>query len=330
MMRKYALLTGAAALALAASRATADFAITAIRTDLGAANAITTAGNGTVPGNLSLTRFYARNLGAAGVVNQGTKLSSVSITMTDLGAGNLIVGGYNRASGTPQAGDAADLFGQHEISVVSGSYVYKETLTTTTSAPKYVSFFNILGDASVAADSNPSQILSPGGFTPANAYSNYQYAIKSFSADYSGTNAGVDATTANGGLGALFAVAVSPILDSINISGQLGGDSPQLTSFNFTSTIFPGDANLSGKVTFADAQILKANFNAASAVSWSKGDFNGDGLINSADAALLARNYNLGTGSLTPALASAAAVPEPSGISCLAAAGIVMMRRRRR
>src|SRR5579871_4768941 len=208
-MRKRAMIAGAAALALAASRATADFAITAVRTDLGAVNSITNNGNGVVPGYYGMTEFFARNLGAAGNVNQGSKLASVSITMSDLGSGSLVVGGYAGSGTLPQDSATADLFGQHEISAVNGSYVFKETLTATTGAPKYVSFFNLLGDPSTAGQNNPNQTLfNPGGFTPANAYSNYGYGIKSFSTDYSGTANGVNATTANGGLGALFAVAV--------------------------------------------------------------------------------------------------------------------------
>ena len=67
--------------------ARADFTVTAVRTDLGAVNSITSGGNGAIPGAFGMIRFYAENLGASATVeNQGTHLNSVNITMTDMGA----------------------------------------------------------------------------------------------------------------------------------------------------------------------------------------------------------------------------------------------------
>ena len=68
-----------------------------------------------------------------------------------------------------------------------------------------MSFVNMLGDPSVSGDNNPNQVFNIIGPTPANTYSNYGYGIKSFSVVYGSTNGvGVNATTANGGIGSRF------------------------------------------------------------------------------------------------------------------------------
>jgi hypothetical protein len=316
MQSKFIRAAAVAAVLLVCPQLRADFSITAVHTDLGAPNAITTGGNGTIAPAYQMIRFYAENLGAsAAVENQGTHLNSVNITMTDMGAGSLVIGGYNEPSGFPAAGDAADLFGQHEVSVVGGAYQYKQTLTTTTNAPKYVSFVNMLGDASVSSDNNPNQIFNVVGPTPANTYSNYGYGIKSFSVVYGSTNGvGVNATTANGGLGALFAVAVVPFADSVNVQGQFGGDpigpAPVPTNFNFTTSVVPGDANLNGTVDINDYNTVVRNFGTGT--TWTQGDFSGGAAVSINDYNTVVRNFGHSSQSALPDFATAAAVPEPA------------------
>ena len=55
-------------------------------------------------------------------------------------------------------------------------------------------------------------------------------------------------------------------------------------------TTGPGDANLDGRVTFADFQILQANFNGSG--GWEAGDFNLDGQITFGDFEILQPNFN--------------------------------------
>jgi hypothetical protein len=87
-----------------------------------------------------------------------------------------------------------------------------------------------------------------------------------------------------------------------------------------------GDANLSGKVDFADFLILQNHF-GLSAQGWANGNFNGniDDKVNFADFLILQNNFGLsgGTGQLT-------AVPEPSTLvlSGLAIIGMFAIRRR--
>lgn len=326
--KKSALLTAVAAavLALAGSRARADFAISAVRVDLDAVNPTTTNGNGPITGNFGLVEFFAENLGASGVVNQGSRLTTVTVTMSDSGSGNLVVGGYT-GSGTPSASAAADLFGANEIAVSGGGYIFKELNTSTTGAPKYVSAVNMLGDPTVSGDNNPQQAFNSFQFTPANAFSNYGYAMKSFTATYGSQTGGVNATTANGGKGALFAVAVVPVADSVNVQGQLGGDLQNVnpTNFNYTSTVIPGDLNFDHSVNFSDLGVLGQHYQTAGQ-SWSTGDLNGDGSVNFNDLGILGQNY----GRTSPsAVGAAVPAPEP-GILGLVGIGLIPMLRRRR
>jgi len=89
----------------------------------------------------------------------------------------------------------------------------------------------------------------------------------------------------------------------------------------------PGDANLDGKVDFADLVILAQNY-GKTGMNWDQGDFNYDGTVNFADLVILAQNYGQ---SFVPAAAPAvSAVPEPSGwVAGLAAAMLGLCRQRK-
>ena len=67
-----------------------------------------------------------------------------------------------------------------------------------------------------------------------------------------------------------------------------------------------GDANLDGKVSFADLVALASSYNTSSRADWSHGDFNYDGKVDFADLVTLASNYNQSTGA---AIAADAAAP---------------------
>jgi hypothetical protein len=145
---------------------------------------------------------------------------------------------------------------------------------------------------------------------------------------------GTDATYASGNTGLV-------VFDN---SGGTG--TTDATFDNYVATI-PGDANADGTVDVADLGILSTNFNgffdSALNNTWSKGDFNLDNVVDVSDLGALATNFNqsvngAGGAGLTfeqamalPQFANlAAAVPEPGGMICLAAAaGAGLIRRRR-
>ena len=55
--------------------------------------------------------------------------------------------------------------------------------------------------------------------------------------------------------------------------------------------ILAGDANLDGKVDFADLLILSQHQGKAASAGWDQGDFNYDGKVDFADLLALAQNY---------------------------------------
>lgn len=238
-MRKYAVLAAAAGLALAGSVANADFVVTANRINLGTANSFTsdTSNNGQMAG-FDLVEFFAKNQGASATVeNQGSKLLTVSLTMADASAGLLQIGGYARGA-SPHAGDPADLFGGGALYVATngGSHYAFQPISSAPNA--YYSLMTLLGDPGTTGENNPAQSYNQpsGGFVPANTFTNYAFAIKSFSNQYGSTTGGVNATTSNGGKGALFAIAVVPTGDNVSVSGQFGGDiGANPTAFTFVT-----------------------------------------------------------------------------------------------
>ena len=72
-----------------------------------------------------------------------------------------------------------------------------------------------------------------------------------------------------------------------------------------SQSFLPGDANLDGKVDFADLVIVARNYGKTSGVTWVDGDFNGDGSVGFDDLVILARNYGH-------------ALPQPAGTALLA------------
>jgi T5SS/PEP-CTERM-associated repeat protein len=80
-------------------------------------------------------------------------------------------------------------------------------------------------------------------------------------------------------------------------------------------SVLPGDANEDGKVDINDLTVVLTNYDHTGA-SWSMGDFIGDGTVDINDLTIVLTNYGDTSGS---SAAGMAAVPEPAGLSLLAA-----------
>jgi hypothetical protein len=91
-----------------------------------------------------------------------------------------------------------------------------------------------------------------------------------------------------------------------------------------------GDANLDGKVDFADLVALAQNYNAIVSSTtdswWSHGDFNYDGTVGFPDLVKLAQNYNT---ALAATPIPGTSVPEPSALAISLLALSVTARRRK-
>jgi len=233
-MRKYGVLAAAAGLALAGSVAKADFTISTQIYNLGAPAAGTNSpaqSGSTAPtmAGFTMVQFYAHNNNNS----TGTKLLTANITLSDntTGSGHgLVIGGYVDPGSTPQPGDTADLFGaslmRRNSATSPTAYIWRNTTASATGNPAYYSFMTLVGDPTSVTDSNTQQSYNQpgGGFSPGNDASVYGFSIGSFSNQFGSTTGGVNATTANGGAGALFAVAVVPTGDVVGLTGSLGGD----------------------------------------------------------------------------------------------------------
>jgi len=110
------------------------------------------------------------------------------------------------------------------------------------------SFINLLGDPSggtSGVDNDPTSIFV-SSVSPATAHANYVNGVPQFS--LSGVNnqpVGVDATSAaNGGNGALVAVAVVPTGDGAHLFGSLGGDTGGPFAIDVTAPPVPEPASL--------------------------------------------------------------------------------------
>ena len=95
-----------------------------------------------------------------------------------------------------------------------------------------------------------------------------------------------------------------------------------------------GDANVDGRVTFADFAALQLNF-GDTGVDWFGGDFTGDGRVTFADFSLLQLNFGdtfftlPAPGSITLADVQLT-IPEPTAASIFAGLGLLLAHRRQR
>jgi len=95
----------------------------------------------------------------------------------------------------------------------------------------------MLGDPTDGTSNDPTVSFNNPLTSPAATFANYGSGIASWRIQLGSTTGGVAATTDNGGLGALFAVAVVPTGDSVAVSGTLGGDLGNPSTFSAASSV---------------------------------------------------------------------------------------------
>ncbi|MFT3785939.1 MAG: PEP-CTERM sorting domain-containing protein [Tepidisphaeraceae bacterium] len=138
-----------------------------------------------------------------------------------------------------------------------------------------------------------------------------------------------DGTLSTAGMQKLISLVDVELNDDRSI--DLNNDFSLIRSNLGSAKLLDGDANFDGTVNFSDLLVLAANYNGTSA-KWSEGDFTLDSTVNFNDLLGLAANYN---GSVSGSFAADWAlaqsmVPEPVSMASLgAAAGVVLVRRRR-
>ena len=87
-------------------------------------------------------------------------------------------------------------------------------------------------------------------------------------------------------------------------------------------TCAPGDANMDGKVDFADLLILAQHYGKSPGQTCAQGDFNSDGGVGFDDLLILAQHYGKSTAATIPP------VPEPT--AAVGALALALLLRRRR
>lgn len=153
----------------------------------------------TTDNGYDIVEFFARDDGTNGT---GTKAIASDITLKDLRGGRLLIKFVGAG-----ANDKADLVGA-EAPVDINNNIKPDR-----------SFINILG--SFADDPTAYSVVSTN---PPNTHINYAGGVPQFEVAGANLSGGVNATTSNGGKGALIAVAVVPTGDVAAITGSIGGD----------------------------------------------------------------------------------------------------------
>jgi hypothetical protein len=162
--------------------------------------------------------------------------------------------------------------------------------------------------------------------------------VSALSTGYNGgrwTGTGIVSTTAAAAGSAL------PILSVGYADGNVDSGTPATPNQILVKYTLAGDANLDGLVNFADLLVVAQRFNTTGN-DWAGGNFtySSTGLVNFADLLIVAQNFNQ---VLSPASGAAEAlhteaellptsvsIPEPRALAVLAAAGLLLLRKRTR
>ena len=122
---------------------------------------------------------------------------------------------------------------------------------------------------------------------------------------------------------------------SFDMTGDGVVDQADRDAWHVATDTLPGDANLDGVVNAPDLNALGGNWQQ-DVDSWASGDFNGDGAANASDLNIVGGNWQRTSADWQATLggaaaASAAAVPEPAGMTTILVSllGLALVRRKK-
>ncbi|MEO6435422.1 MAG: hypothetical protein ABIP55_06625, partial [Tepidisphaeraceae bacterium] len=199
---------------------------------------------------------------------------------------------------------------------------------------------DISGPASKLQLNDNDLIVDYAGPTPAGSWNGSTYTgvvgyVKTARNGGTWNGASGITTAASDALTGLTTLAVAEAADVLDLTGTQtdtwNGQTVDATSVLVTYT-YAGDANLDGKIGIDDYGQIDFNVGSSGSVfGWYNGDFNYDGQINIDDYGIIDFNVTAQGAPLSGALglgSGVASVPEPAGVSLLAASLIGLLGRR--
>ncbi|MGN6368299.1 MAG: PEP-CTERM sorting domain-containing protein [Phycisphaerae bacterium] len=260
--------------------------------------------------------------------------------------------------GLVQFADSSDLMGQgalptgtridigfQDLEALSLAYGYAitvpagRTFNTPTFKTQTITINGTVNVASTAASSGtPARALTSDNFTMASGgrldISNHEMIIRGGSTLSQVEQllltgrGGTSGITSSAGSAAGLTLGVGTA-GTLNLS-TFDGD-PVSPSDILIKATYVGDSNLDGKVDLTDLSTVLNHFGQASS-HWTSGNFDGAATIDLTDLSGVLNNFGktLPTTALQATGSLAMAAPEPGSLAALAAAGVMLLRRKRR
>jgi endonuclease I len=272
--------------------------------------------------SISTTLAYTGPTNVAALINASLTLDNTDLTTSATGRGSqdgndtiTVTGAFLNPSNASFASNQSTKSASLDLGIWA-----KDTPVTSTS----FSVFNVGNSLTAGLDLDSFSFTGPSDVFTTNA---------SASSLLPGSGANFAISLVSATTTGLFNSTLNILNSDENIPGA---QSRQSLSLSISARVaLGGDANLDGRVDFADLVELARSFNQ-SGRTWNQGDFNRDGQANFEDLVMLARNFNqsagVGGGSFESewARAQALAIPEPATLAMFAMLGSLLIARRRK